>query len=174
MVRASGSAASVGGRSLLDPALYLNRELTWLGFNGRVLHEAEDERTPLLERVKFLAITASNLDEFFMKRIGGLKQQVEAGVQKVTVDGRTPAQQIQDCHAVVRGVRQRMVQLAWRLVKLLRVEKIELARYDQLANDEKAQVRAEYVRSVFPLITPQSVDPAHPFPSSRTSRSTCS
>ena len=75
----------------VDPALYLNRELTWLAFNSRVLHEAEDERTPLLERVKFLAITAANLDEFFMKRIGGLKQQVEAGVQKVTVDGRTPA-----------------------------------------------------------------------------------
>jgi polyphosphate kinase len=159
-----GTATCPGGQSLLDPALYLNRELTWLAFNSRVLHEAEDERTPLLERVKFLAITAANLDEFFMKRIGGLKQQVEAGVQKITVDGRTPARQIQDCHKAVRGLLGRMEQLAGRLVKLLRAEKIELARYDQLAQDEQAQVRAEYVRSIYPLVTPQSVDPAHPFP----------
>ena len=74
------------------PELYLNRELTWLAFNRRVLHEAQDPRTPLLERVKFLAIVNANLDEFFMKRIGGLKQQVGAGVKDLTVDGRTPEQ----------------------------------------------------------------------------------
>jgi len=79
---------------LTSPDLYLNRELTWLSFNFRVLHEAEDERTPLLERVKFVAIVSANLDEFFMKRIGGLKQQVGAGIQNLTVDGRTPVQQI--------------------------------------------------------------------------------
>src|SRR5689334_3463177 len=82
------------GPSLDDPELYLNRELTWLEFNRRVLHEAEDPRTPVLERLKFLAITAANLDEFFMKRIGGLKQQVAAGFRECTVDGRTPEQQI--------------------------------------------------------------------------------
>src|SRR5215470_2120571 len=87
---------------LEGPEWYLNRELTWLAFNDRVLHEAEDERTPLLERVKFLAITASNIDEFFMKRIGGLKQQVAAGFHGLTVDGRTPAQQIAECHAEIR------------------------------------------------------------------------
>ncbi len=159
-----GTATCPGGQSLLDPELYLNRELTWIAFNSRVLHEAEDERTPLLERVKFLAITAANLDEFFMKRIGGLKQQVEAGVQKVTVDGRTPARQIQDCHQAVRGLRARMEQAAVHLVKLLRAAKIELAQYDQLTKEEQGQVRAEYVRSIYPLVTPQSVDPAHPFP----------
>ncbi|MEJ2591489.1 MAG: RNA degradosome polyphosphate kinase, partial [Candidatus Thiodiazotropha sp.] len=72
-----------------DPALYLNRELTWLAFNARVLNEADQPRNPLLERVKFLAIVSNNMDEFFMKRIGGLKQQVGAGMDKVTVDGRT-------------------------------------------------------------------------------------
>ncbi len=158
------TATCPGGQSLMDPALYLNRELTWLSFNSRVLHEAEDERTPLLERVKFLAITAANLDEFFMKRIGGLKQQVEAGVQKITVDGRTPARQILDCHQAIRGQRERMERLAVRLEKLLRAEKIELVRYEQLAKDEQAQVRAEYLHSIYPLVTPQSVDPAHPFP----------
>ena len=134
-VKPEATAVLPGVQSLLDPALYLNRELTWIAFNSRVLHEAEDERTPLLERVKFLAITAANLDEFFMKRIGGLKQQVEAGVQKITVDGRTPAQQIQDCHRAVRGLRARMEQLAVRLEKLLRAEKIELTHYDQLTKE---------------------------------------
>ena len=86
---------------LRAPELYLNRELTWLEFNRRVLHEARDPRTPLLERVKFLAIVNSNLDEFFMKRIGGLKQQVGAGLHNLTVDGRTPEQQIAECVAVI-------------------------------------------------------------------------
>ena len=75
---------------LRAPEFYLNRELTWLGFNRRVLNEAFDKRNPLLERVKFLAIANSNLDEFFMKRIGGLKQQVATNVHQLSVDGRTP------------------------------------------------------------------------------------
>ena len=87
---------------LTAPEWYLNRELTWLDFNKRVLWEAEDERTPLLERVKFIAIVSSNLDEFFMKRIGGLKQQVGAGISELSVDGRSPQQQIIECYAVVR------------------------------------------------------------------------
>src|SRR6266852_3038811 len=88
--------------ALDDPSLYLNRELTWLAFNQRVLAEAENDQNPLLERVKFLAITGSNLDEFFMKRIGGLKQQAAAGVPEPTIDGRTPQQQIAECNAWVR------------------------------------------------------------------------
>src|SRR5258707_15836699 len=88
-------------KALSSPDLFLNRELTWLAFNRRVLHEAEDERNPLLERLKFLAITGSNLDEFFMKRIGGLKQQVVAGMHELTVDGRTPQQQLVECIAYV-------------------------------------------------------------------------
>ena len=89
---------------LASPEYYLNRELTWLEFNGRVLHEAEDERTPLLERVKFLSIVGSNLDEFFMKRIGGLKQQVGAGVRELTVDGRSPQEQILECGEKIRDL----------------------------------------------------------------------
>src|SRR5678816_2722030 len=79
------------------PELYLNRELTYLNFCWRVLHEAEDERLPLLERVKFIAIVSSNIDEFFQKRIGGLKQQVGAQVHRLGPDGRTPQQQIRGC-----------------------------------------------------------------------------
>ncbi|MFO7588308.1 MAG: hypothetical protein R6X22_09570, partial [Gemmatimonadota bacterium] len=84
------------------PELYLNRELTWLGFNWRILAMAEDDRTPPLERFFFLSIVSSNLDEFFMKRIGGLKQQLGAGVQELSVDGRTPEQQLRECEAEVR------------------------------------------------------------------------
>ena len=103
-----------------DHQWYLNRELTWLGFNRRVLHEAEDERTPLLERLKFIAIVSSNMDEFFMKRIGGLKQQIGAGMRELTLDGRTPRQQVQECHAFVRELEAhkdellRRVSSSWR------------------------------------------------------------
>src|SRR5215471_6341022 len=98
----SPKRASGADEGLEDPALYLNRELTWLAFNRRVLAEAEAEHNPLLERVKFLAITGSNIDEFFMKRIGGLKLQAAAGVPEPTVDGRTPQQQIVESSAWIR------------------------------------------------------------------------
>ena len=94
--------SSIRQMDLNDPVLYLNRELTWLSFNQRVMREAEDSRNLLLERLKFLAIVSSNLDEFFMKRIGGLKQQLGAGVARLTVDGRTPKQQIDECYQQVR------------------------------------------------------------------------
>src|SRR5690242_19251467 len=93
------------------PELFLNRELTYLNFCWRVLHEAEDERNPLLERVKFLAIVASNIDEFFQKRIGGLKQQVGAQLHTVTPDGRTPQQQIADCLELITKLEARKAQI---------------------------------------------------------------
>jgi polyphosphate kinase len=162
--RTGARAAARPRVDLAAPELYLNRELTWLAFDRRVLHEAEDERTPLLERVKFLAIAAANLDEFFMKRIGGLKQQVEAGVQKTTIDGRTPLQQIRECYAAIRQLLPRMRELEARLRKLLTAEGIRILAYDRLKPAEREQARREYVRAIFPLVTPQSVDPAHPFP----------
>src|SRR5262249_29905968 len=103
-----------------SPLLYLNRELTWLAFNRRVLAEAQDQRNPLLERVKFLSITSSNLDEFFMKRIGGLKQQVAAGFQQLTVDGRTPVQQITECYADIREMEQEQRDLLRDLIERLK------------------------------------------------------
>lgn len=149
---------------LSSPHLYLNRELTWLSFNSRVLHEAEDERTPLLERVKFLAITGSNLDEFFMKRIGGLKQQRAAGVQARTVDGRTPQQQLAECYEVVREQQRRQQALVGVLRGLLREQGIHLLAHDELSRKEQRALREEFARRIYPLLTPQSVDPAHPFP----------
>jgi len=150
--------------NLRDPSLYLNRELTWLAFNRRVLSEAEDSRNPLLERLKFLAIVSANLDEFFMKRIGGLKQQLGAGVTMKTVDGRTPKEQITECYAVVREQEIAQHQVFLQLRIELGQHGIEILNYDALSRDDIDYLRGHYHDNVFPLITPQSIDPAHPFP----------
>ena len=147
-----------------DPGCYLNRELTWLAFNRRVLREAEDDRTPLLERVKFLAIVSSNLDEFFMKRIGGLKQQLGAGVQERSVDGRTPEQQLRECQAEVMAIKERKDRLFPDLVALLRDAGIRLTRYAELEPADQATLRDWYLENIYPLLTPIGMAPAHPFP----------
>ncbi|MDJ0951131.1 MAG: polyphosphate kinase 1 [Alphaproteobacteria bacterium] len=155
------AAAKVDLRS---PDLYLNRELTWLNFNSRVLAEAQDERVPLLERVKFLSIANSNLDEFFMKRIGGLKQQIAVGVHQLTVDGRTPIQQTVDCVAAVRELQIQMREVYRQQLAHLKAEGIVISTYDQLTAEQRKDVREQYIANIFPLITPLAMDPAHPFP----------
>jgi len=160
-----GAAAAVRiDADLKAPELFLNRELTWLAFNRRVFAEALDEGNPLLERVKFLAITASNLDEFFMKRIGGLKQQAIAGMQELTDDGRTPQQQIAECLAEVRAFEAEQRALLPDLLKRLAEADIHILAFDQLSPAEQAAIREYYLRNIFPLMTPQAMDPAHPFP----------
>jgi len=151
-------------QDLSSPELYLNRELSWLTFNRRVLHEAQDDRTPLLERVKFAAIVSSNLDEFFMKRIGGLKQQIGARLQRLTTDGRTPRQQIVECYTVVREIEAEKERLLPELQTLLRQEGLALVSYKDLATREKKLLREYYFDNIYPLVTPQAMDPAHPFP----------
>jgi polyphosphate kinase len=146
------------------PELYLNRELTWLAFNRRVLHEAQDPRTPLLERVKFLAIVNSNLDEFFMKRIGGLKQQVGAGVKDLTVDGRSPEQQIDECVAFVRVFTRDLRATYLELLDILRQHDIALRAWEDLTPAQQEALRVHYLDNIFPLVTPLAMDPAHPFP----------
>jgi polyphosphate kinase len=146
------------------PELLLNRELTWLAFNRRVLHEAEEPRNPLLERMKFLAIANGTLDEFVMKRIGGLKQQAAAGVQNLTADGRTPRQQIAECYAVMRGLKERSQALLSELKAALRDAGIFLSTWAELSKEQRAHARTYYYDNVFPLVTPQAMDPAHPFP----------
>ncbi len=149
---------------LNDPSLYLNRELTWLAFNSRVLNEAADERNPLLERLKFLAIVSSNLDEFFMKRIGGLKQQLGAGVTTLTVDGRTPREQITQCYEVVRDQEARQRDILHGLLKELREHGIAILSYEELTEAQSNYLRSYFHDNIFPLVTPQSIDSAHPFP----------
>jgi polyphosphate kinase len=149
---------------LRAPELYLNRELTWLGFSRRVLHEARDPRTPLLERVKFLAIVSANLDEFFMKRIGGLKQQVAAGMHNLTVDGRTPEQQIAECVAVIKELTPELRDTYAELRDALLEHHIELLTWDALSDEQRAAAQTYYLENIFPLVTPLAMDPAHPFP----------
>ncbi len=156
---------SVRARSeLRHPGLFLNRELTWLNFNHRVLHEAEDKRTPLLERVKFLAIVGSNLDEFHMKRVGGLKQQVGAELHELTVDGRTPRQQIEEARVAVREMCEKAEEIRGKLLKALAHRGIRLVAYGSLRAADQAWLRQHYIDNIFPLVTPQAIDPAHPFP----------
>jgi polyphosphate kinase len=156
--------SSDAAASLLSPELYLNRELTWLSFNRRVLAEAEDERNPLLERLKFLAITASNLDEFFIKRIGGLKQQAASGVQTLTLDGRTPQTQIAECLQVIRQQEQRQHEVLALLLDQLGTHGIAVLSYEELSTSQQAALREHYLTNIFPLVTPLAIDPAHPFP----------
>ena len=144
--------------------LYLNRELTWLAFNKRVLSMAADPKTPLLERVKFLAIIGSNLDEFQMKRIGGLKQQLAAGVRDTTIDGRTPAEQIVDCQVKVRELHKEQNRILRELLVLLAKHDIHLVDFDSLSDAEKESQRKNFVENIFPLLTPLAMDPGHPFP----------
>jgi len=150
--------------NLRASGLLLNRELTWLNFNYRVLNEAADDRTPLLERVKFLSIVSSNLDEFFMKRIGGLKQQVGAGLHDRTVDGRTPQQQIAECYEVVRDLESKKRKVFVEVQHLLEQRDIRLTRFQDVSKKEQQKLRADYLENVYPLVTPQVSDPAHPFP----------
>ena len=153
-----------GPFDLNDSQWYLNRELTWLQFNRRVLNEALDERTPLLERLKFIAIVASNLDEFVMKRIGGLKQQIGAGMHELTLDGRTPRQQVSECYAAIRSIDAGTREAFHRVRVLLEGKGIVIESYLTLSPKEKKQLREHYYTNIFPLLTPQSIDPAHPFP----------
>ncbi|MBV5317997.1 MAG: polyphosphate kinase 1 [Desulfobulbaceae bacterium] len=149
---------------LEDPQWYLSRELTWLSFNRRVLHEGQDDRVPLLERVFFLAVVGSNLDEFFMKRIGGLKQQVGAGVRELSVDGRRPQEQIDACALVVRDLFREQEELELELKRLLARKKIRIVPYADLNLAEKRLAELYFYEQVYPLLTPQGMDPAHPFP----------
>jgi polyphosphate kinase len=144
--------------------LYLNRELTYLNFCWRVLHEAEDERVPLLERIKFIAIVSANVDEFFQKRIGGLKQQVGAQVHTVTPDGRSPQQQIVDSLQLINALEKKKIQILDKVQSELKAVGVWLAPFKDLDPKEQTWVREHYLRNIFPLVTPQAMDPAHPFP----------
>lgn len=147
-----------------SPELYLNRELTWLAFNTRVLSMADDPNTPLLERVKFLAIISNNLDEFQMKRIGGLKQQVAAGIRATTVDGRTPAEQIAECQEKVREIHKEQNRILHKVLADLEEQDIRIVRYSSLTEEQKTAQRNNFIENIFPLLTPLAMDPGHPFP----------
>ena len=144
---------------------FLNRELSWLEFNRRVLHQAMDDRTPPLERLAFLAIYNSNLDEFYMKRVGGLRRQIEAGVTNRTPDGMTPKETFAAVRARINEDLRRQAACYEAEVKPRLAEQgVHLLKWDQLSDAERTVAREYFLRNLFPVLTPLSVDPGHPFP----------
>jgi polyphosphate kinase len=142
---------------------FLNRELSWLEFNARVLHEARDARNPLLERAKFLAIFAGNLDEFFQVRIAGLRQQVEAGAVTRAPDGLTPAEQLAAARARVLELVAEHSAIFLELRAELAAEGVEIVDYASVPEHHDA-LRQRFVDEIYPVLTPLAVDPGHPFP----------
>ena len=157
--------SSVIAERSLDPDLYINRELSWIAFNERVLVQALDERTPLLEQAKFSAIFSNNLDEFFMVRVASLKAQVEADIDKRSEDGRTPLEQL-------NAIREHLAPLLERQQRHYRSQLkcqlhnhgAHLLDYEQLNERQRLWVDNYFRTAIFPVLTPLAVDPAHPFP----------
>jgi polyphosphate kinase len=150
---------------LSDPALFLNRELSWLEFNRRVLTQATDTSVPLLERLRFLSIFASNLDEFFMIRVAGLKRQVRSGVTRRTPDGRTPAEQLDAIAARVRPMVEAAADCVHdQLLPVLARHGVAVVSLDDLDVEQRATLDTYFEEQVFPVLTPLAVDPGHPFP----------
>ena len=147
------------------PALYVNRELSLLEFQRRVLEEAQDPVVPLLERVRFLSIVGSNMDEFFMIRVAGLKQQVSAGVKETGPDGMTPAEQLTAVRHAANDLK-RAARRTWTevLVPALAEERIRVVDHRDLPLEVQLRLRAYFEAAVFPVLTPLAVDPARPFP----------
>ena len=154
-----------GNINLKDTQYYFNRELSWLEFNYRVLNEALDSRTPLLERLKFAAIFSSNLDEFFMVRVAGLKQQVQAGVTKLSADGRTAPEQLTAISERLRPlVKEQDHLFEYTLRNLLINQGIYLINYVDLDQEQRTYLHQYFDENIFPALTPLAVDPSHPFP----------
>ncbi|MBF6348951.1 RNA degradosome polyphosphate kinase [Nocardia flavorosea] len=144
---------------------YLNRELSWLDFNARVLALAEDNSLPLLERAKFLAIFASNLDEFYMVRVAGLKRRAETGLSVRSADGRSPSEQLELIAARTQDLAVRHAEVfLTEVLPALTAEGIEIIDWADLAEPERERLSAHFQDQVFPVLTPLAVDPAHPFP----------
>ncbi len=162
---ATSEAEPVLERDLTDPELYFNRELSWTQFDARVLELAEDPSVPLLERLKFLAIYSSNLDEFFMVRVAGLHDQIEAGIQKPLQDGRTPSDTLD---AIRRAVREHIARQSRCLERSVRPALAEhgilIVGYDDVSAAERKHLDARFRRQIFPVLTPLAVGLGRPFP----------
>ncbi len=151
--------------NLSRPDLFINRELSWIEFNMRVLDQAADPRHPLLERMKFLAISSSNLDEFFMIRVSGLREQVAAGLSDLSPDGMTPTEQLVAIYEALPPLLRRQQQLLKEeLLPALDQRGIHVLNIEDVTPEEREALDRYYEKEVFPVLTPLAVDPSHPFP----------
>jgi polyphosphate kinase len=160
-VEPDGAASRIAA---FGPSRYFNRELSWLNFNKRVMEEAENQRHPLLERLRFLSISATNLDEFYMVRVAGLRAQVVAGLETQSQDGLTPAEQLDRINQSVADLTAHQQESWVTLAALLGEAGIHLLHADQLSDQERNWLEDHFLNHVFPVLTPIAVDPAHPFP----------
>jgi len=156
---------SVEAMNLRDPGAYVNRELSWLRFARRVLALAEDEGTPLLERLKFVGIVGMLHDEFFMKRISGLKRQIQQGVQKLSIDGRTPEEEFAACREAVCEQTRVLSELMRKNIRpKMKEANVSILDWEDLDSGQQEELRDYFQRSVLPILTPLAVDAQHPFP----------
>jgi len=161
----SETTSVVDDLPVLIPEVYINRELSWLEFNRRVLREAAEPNTPLLERAKFAAIFYSNLDEFFMIRVAGVKRKVTAGVTERSTDGRTPIQQLLAIHEATSALIDEHANLVRRkIIPALAGQNISVLSYDQLVDQDRDLLAEVFEREIFPVLTPQAIDRGRRFP----------
>src|SRR5215471_8925522 len=160
----SGTAAPERAPDLHDPELYLNRELSLLAFQRRVLEEAEDESNPLLERAKFLSIVGSNLDEFFMVRVAGLAAQLDAGSLDVGPDGMSPRAQLVSIRREVKKLLSDARRCFDKLSEALNEAGIFIHDYSELSESQTRRLSTYFAETVYPVLTPLGNDPGRPFP----------
>ncbi len=158
------AVAAAGAANDAAEGRYINRELSWLAFNERVIEECGNKAHPLLERLRFLSISASNLDEFYMVRVAGLKGQVEAGITQTSADGLLPAQQLAAVHRRA-GQLMHTQQVVWHeLFGELRAAGVAVVTQAEITDEDRAWLATRFTEQIFPVLTPLAVDPAHPFP----------
>src|SRR6266853_3596365 len=163
-VSTSAQVVDIRPSDPLSPARFINRELSWLAFNERVLTEADNPRHPLLERLRFLSISASNLDEFYMVRVAGLKGQHLAGIKTLSQDGLSPAQQLEAIHERSGALMESQQVTCLALRRQIAEAGVAVVEPTDLEPGDRAWLERRFTADIFPVLTPLAMDPAHPFP----------